>query len=174
MSSTMQTVTPEPAQGAAPRINPALIVPFVNSVRSVFQTMVKVETTVNRPHLKTDATPSYDVSSIIGFTGDVIGNVVISLQLAAAKHLVAAFAGMQMEPGTPDFADAIGELANMIAGGAKKHLGTAASITVPTVIIGSGHQIARLSDVPCLVIPCQTPVGNFAVEVNIKQLTASK
>jgi CheY-specific phosphatase CheX len=58
----------------------------------------------------------------------------------------------------------------MIAGGAKKHLGNAASITVPSVIIGSGHQIARLSDVPCVVIPCTSPVGDFAVEVNIKQL----
>jgi hypothetical protein len=41
---------------------------------------------------------------------------------------------------------------------------------VPSVIIGSGHQIARLSDVPCVVIPCTSPVGDFAVEVNIKQL----
>jgi len=67
-----------------------------------------------------------------------------------------------------DFADAIGELANMIAGSAKKDLGHTASISVPNVVIGGGHIIARLSEVPCLVIPCRTPVGNFAVEVNIK------
>jgi chemotaxis protein CheX len=154
----------------APAINPKLIAPFVNSVRSVFQTMVKVETTVQMPRLKADPCPSYDVSGIIGFSGDVIGNVVVSLQMAAAKSLVAAFAGMPIEPGTPDFSDAIGELANMIAGGAKKHLGLAASITVPSVIIGRGHQIARLSDVPCIVIPCVTPAGDFAVEVNVKQV----
>ncbi len=75
-----------------------------------------------------------------------------------------------LEFGTPDFADAVGELANMIAGGAKRHLGNLASITVPSVVIGSGHVIARLTDVPCIVIPCQTDAGSFAVEVSIKQI----
>ena len=32
-----------------PTVDVKLIIPFVNSVRSVFQTMVKVETTVNAP-----------------------------------------------------------------------------------------------------------------------------
>ena len=90
--------------------------------------------------------------------------------MSAAAALVSAFAGAPIEPSSPDFADAIGELANMIAGGAKKHLGNSASITVPSIIVGKGHQIARLSDVPCIVIPCTTPAGDFAVEVNIKQI----
>lgn len=159
------------ANAAAPSINPKLIIPFVNSVRQVFTTMLKVETTVNRPHLKEDRGPSYDVSSIIGFSGDVVGSVVVSFPMDAAAKLVAAFAGTPIQPGTGDFVDAVGELANMIAGGAKKHLGNAASITVPSVVLGAGHQIARLSDVPTIVIPCTTPAGAFAVEVNIRQLT---
>jgi chemotaxis protein CheX len=149
-------------------INPKLIVPFVNSVRSVFATMVKVATTVERPHLKNMPEPNYDVSGIIGFSGDIVGSVVVSFQASCAMKLVEAFAQMPLEMGTPDFCDAVGELANMVAGAAKKDLGAAASITVPNVIIGAGHIIARLSDVPCVVIPVTTPVGNFAVEVNIK------
>ncbi|MFN4242803.1 MAG: chemotaxis protein CheX [Tepidisphaerales bacterium] len=159
----MSTTTASP-----PTINPKLIVPFINSVRQVFATMVKVPTTVERPHLKTAPAPQYDVSSIIGFSGDIVGSVVVSFQKAAAVQLVSAFAGMPIDPDSPDFADAVCELANMIAGSAKKDLGHNASITVPSVILGHGHQIARLSDVPCLVVPCKTPVGDFAVEVNIK------
>ena len=45
-----------------------------------------------------------------------------------------------------------------------------ATISVPSVIIGPGHTVARLSDVPCLVIPVTTPHGKFAVEINIKQV----
>lgn len=149
-------------------VNPKLIVPFVNSVRSVFATMVQVQTTVERPCVKSHPGVSYDVSGIIGFSGEITGSVVVSFQMSAAAKLVAAFACAELEPGTPDFADAVGELANMIAGGAKKDLGCMASISCPSVVIGSGHTIARLSDVPCIVIPCKTPVGNFAVEVNIK------
>jgi len=94
----------------------------------------------------------------------------VSFQREAAESLATAFACTPLKLTDPDFADAIGELANMIAGGAKTQLGSLASITVPRVVIGSGHVLARLSDVPCIVIPCKTPVGNFAVEVNIKKL----
>ena len=153
-------------------INPKLIVPFVNSVRQVFSTMVSVPTTVKPPHLKSSQPgPSYDVSGIIGFSGEVVGSVVVSFERSAAIKLVAAFAGMEIAPESPDFADAIGELANMIAGSAKKDLGATASISVPSVIIGAGHTVARLSDVPCVVIPCTTPVGDFAVEVNVRTAT---
>jgi chemotaxis protein CheX len=158
------------ATQAQPVIDAKLIVPFVNSVRSVFSTMVGVATTVLRPHLKTNPLPSYDVSSIIGFSGTVVGMVVVSFQKQAAEKLATVFAGEPIDSSSPDFADALGELANMIAGSAKKHLGTGASITVPSVVIGAGHTLARLSDVPCVVIPCQTPVGDFAVEVSIKQI----
>ena len=167
----MSTVAAPPTSAPVAAINPKMIVPFVNSVRAVFSTMVGVQTTIERPHVKADPAPSFDVSSIIGFSGEVIGSVVVSFQKEAALKLVESFAGMAIEFNTPDFADAIGELANMIAGNAKKDLGALASITVPSVIIGMGHTVARLSDVPCIQIPCKTPVGNFAVEVNIKQLT---
>ncbi len=156
------------ASGGA--INPKLIVPFVNSVRNVFATMVKVPTEVLRPHVKEAPGPSYDVSSIIGFSGEVVGSVVVSFQLEAAKKLVAAFAQTELSVDSADFADALGELANMIAGNAKKDLGCKASISTPNVIVGAGHHVARLSDVPTLVVPCRTPVGDFAVEVSIKQV----
>jgi chemotaxis protein CheX len=153
-------------------IDPRLIVPFVNSVRSVFATMVKVNTEVERPHVKTVPAPTYDVSSIIGFSGQIIGSVVVSFQRVAAEALASAFACTPLTMTDPEFPDAIGELANMIAGGAKTQLGSLANISIPSVIIGSGHVIARLTDVPCIVIPCKTPAGNFAVEVNIKHVPA--
>jgi chemotaxis protein CheX len=156
-------------QTASPQaINPKLIVPFMNSVRTVFSKMIRISATVNRPFFKVHPEPAYDVSGIIGFSGAVIGSVVISFEKICALKLVEAFAGTVLEPNSPDFCDAVGELANMIAGAAKKDLGVSASITCPSVVIGAGHVIARLSDVPCVVIPVSTPVGDFAMEVNIK------
>lgn len=165
----MSTVAAEaPANSQA--INPKLIIPFVNSVRQVFATMVRTQTTVERPHIKTSPGTMYDVSAIIGFSGDLVGSVVVSFQKEAAAKLVEAFAGVPLELNTADFADAVGELANMIAGSAKKDLGVNASITVPSVVVGPQHSIARLKDVPCLVVPCKTPMGDFAVEISIKQV----
>ena len=150
------------------QVDPKLIVPFVNAVRSVFSTMVGVATTIERPTLKQGGATSYDVSGIIGFSGNIVGSVVVSFEKHAASALVNAFAGSTIDPNGDDFPDAVGELANMIAGTAKRDLGITASISTPNVIIGSNHRIARLSDVPCLVIPCKTAVGEFAVEICIK------
>src|SRR4051794_9765160 len=84
--------TATPAEKPKPTIDVKLIVPFVNSVRSVFATMVKVGTEVERPRLKMQPAPSYDVSSIIGFSGQIVGSVVVSFQREAAEALASAFA----------------------------------------------------------------------------------
>lgn len=146
-----------------------LVAPFVASVRTVLTTMAATPTTIGRLYLKDGSEPRHDVSGIIGFSGGVTGSVVIGLSTEVAVRLVAAFAGVEHSPDSADFADAIGELANMIAGSAKKNIGVPANISVPTVIVGPKHQTARLSGVPCVVIPCITERGTFEVEINIKQ-----
>ncbi|MGC4034283.1 MAG: chemotaxis protein CheX [Tepidisphaeraceae bacterium] len=155
-------------QPTTQRLSSKQIMPFVNSTIRVFTTMVKIKPEIVAPVLKEDAKTTYDVSGVIGFSGEIIGTVVLSFQMEAAQKLVSALVGMDIDPETPDFIDAVGELANMIAGSAKNDLGMKASIAVPTVIIGKNHMVGRLSGVPCVVIPCRTPVGDFAVEVNIK------
>lgn len=59
----------------------------------------------------------------------------------------------------------------MIAGSAKQHLGGLASISVPSVVIGKGYTISNMTNSQCLVIPCGSPYGEFAVEVSIKRKT---
>jgi len=150
-------------------VRPDLIVHFANSVRTVLATMLGgTQATFGKPGIKQVPEASYDISAIIGFSGEVVGSMVVSFRQDSATKLVEKFAGMPLQPGTPDFADAIGELANMFAGNAKKDLGANASISCPNVIVGAGHTIARLQDVPCVIIPVQTPMGEFAVEVCIK------
>lgn len=151
-------------------LNPKLILPFIASVRDVFRTMLGAEPTIERPRVKQKPDPEYDYSGIIAFSGNLLGTVVVSFHKESAIQMVEKFAGSRIEPDTSDFADALGELTNMIAGAAKKDLGAAASISVPTVIMGKGHIVARPSDVPCLQVPCITPFGPFCVEIAIKSV----
>ena len=111
---------------------------------------------------------------VIGFSGEFVGSMVLSFKNATAVAIVSNFTGMPIEPGSPDFADAVGELANMIAGSAKTSFGGNTNISVPSIILGSGHTVAQLHGVPCLVIPCHTEAGDFAVEVNIKPMVATR
>lgn len=161
----------ETATAPKSAINVKLIVPFINATRNLLSTMVGITSTIDRPSVKAVPIPAYDVSAIVGFSGELLGSVVVSFPKEVAEKIVSALSCAPIDSNHPDFPDGVGELANMIAGGAKKDLGVNASISCPSVIIGSGHTIARLRDVPCLVIPCQTPFGTFAIEVSIKQAT---
>ena len=167
----MSTVASPPASAPSPMAR--LIVHFITSIQEVLKTMAHIEVKIGTPALKKNPLPTYDVSGIIGFSGEFVGSMVLSFQQATAVTIASNFAGAPIAADSPDFADAVGELANMIAGSAKTSFGGGTNISVPSIILGSGHTIARLHDVPCLVIPCHTAAGDFAVEVNLKPLHAA-
>lgn len=158
------------AVDAAEAVNPKLVMAFVKSVKNVLTTMVGLNPVLGKPRLKTDLKVTHDVSGIVGFSGEVTGTVIVSFGEPSAMKLVEAFVGEALDARSEDFADALGELCNMIAGNAKKDFGLNANIGIPSVVVGPNHTVSRMSDVPCILIPCQCEVGDFAVEVNIKQV----
>jgi chemotaxis protein CheX len=150
-------------------MDPNFIKPFVGSIQNVFSTMMQLQVTVGEPYIKKSDNPQADVSGIIGMSGDVVGTIVLSFSQSSAENIVQLFSGQKLALGTPDFADAIGELVNMISGGAKALFkGQKASISCPSVIVGAAHRVARQSDVPCVVIPCETDCGRLHLEIAIK------
>ncbi|MDX2148423.1 MAG: chemotaxis protein CheX [Planctomycetota bacterium] len=154
-------------------MDPSLFKPFIASIQNVFSTMLQLPVTVNPPRVKQSPTASYDVSGIIGMTGDVSGSVVLSFPQQTAERIVALFCGQQVQCGTPDFADAVGELVNMVSGNAKALMaGRKVSISCPSVVIGPSHTLANQSDVPCIVIPCVTDCGELAIEIAIQAKAA--
>ncbi|MEM1097333.1 MAG: chemotaxis protein CheX [Planctomycetota bacterium] len=147
----------------------AYILPFVESVNNVFETMMQMPVTVGEPAIKPHDTPADNVSGIIGMTGDVDGTVVLGFPTATAERAVAVFTGMEIAADHEDFADAIGELVNMISGGAKaKFVGKHADISCPSVVIGAGHSVFGRKDVKCVRIPCECDLGEFYVDVAIR------
>jgi len=139
---------------------------FISAISNVFRTMLHTDVRVGKPLLKETEMKSADVSGVIGLSGDVQGCVVLSFPQDVACKLATAFAGAELGPDDPDFADAIGELASMVAGNAKKDFpGIKVSISLPSVIAGQGHVVSQSKSSPFLVIPCETGKGSFNVEV---------
>lgn len=67
--------------------------------------------------------------------------------------------------------DAIGELANIVAGYAKKGLSDFnISISLPSVIMGGGNQEMEPKDVFSFVVPFTTSLGDFHLAVSLKSL----
>lgn len=141
---------------------------FVKSIRNTFETMCALSVTTGKPELKTGIDPYSDVTGVIGFSGDAAGSVVLHFRFEAASRIASRFAGVEITPQHPDFADAVGELANMVAGGAKAHFeGLNISISLPSVIVGEKHNVSASKSAPRLIVPCTTEVGVFHVEVGM-------
>jgi chemotaxis protein CheX len=152
------------------KVDAKLIMPFINAVRRVLHETMNWELTFGGPRFKTQTGPEYDFSGIISLSGTLVGTVVISFHRDLAIKMVAAFVGCDLPPDGTDFADAIGELTNQIVGSAKTELGVNATISLPSVIVGKGHIVTRPHDIPCIVLPCQTAAGEFALECSIKAI----
>lgn len=147
------------------------ITPYIDSTKNVFMTMMGLSVTIGKPQIR-DSIPNeaFDVSGIIGMSGDVIGTVMLSFPMESAKNIVTTFTGSEIDVNSEDFGDAIGELVNMISGGAKaKFEGKNVSISCPSIVVGEGHKIQQPSDSVCIHIPCSSDCGTFAVEVAFKK-----
>lgn len=157
-------------------MNSKYITPFIDSTKSVYSMMLQMSVNCGMPQ-RTSELPSHgaDVSGIIGLSGDVVGNVVLAFPSATATACVERFTGMNLAVDSEDFCDAIGELVNMVSGGAKaKFEGMDVRISVPSVIVGTGHHVQSISDAFCVRIPCRSELGEFGVEVALKLADADK
>jgi chemotaxis protein CheX len=97
--------------------------------------------------------------------------VVINLSEAIALQLASCLLDEEMEELDEDCTDAIGEMANMVAGNAKNNFPNPdTSISVPSVILGA-HKISYPSGIPIISIPCSTDRGEFIVDIALRSNT---
>lgn len=148
--------------------------PFMIAIKRVFETMVHTTVRIGKPSLLDGHKAVADVSGVIGLSGDVSGCVVLCFPMDVACKSASAFAGIEIDSSHPDFADAIGELANMVAGNAKtQFVGMNVSISLPSVIVGKEHVVSQSRTYPRILIPCETDLGKVFVDVAIRQEKAA-
>lgn len=152
--------------------------PFIESAFVVFATMIKLEPVKENLYLKDDNKTTYDISGIIGIVGDLAGSVVISLPEDLALKIVSNFLGEEKSVLDHEVIDGIGEILNMIAGGAKKIFSDRHKIrfkiSVPSVIVGKNHSINRPSDLKFIGINFSVDKKLFSIEVSIKDEASDK
>jgi chemotaxis protein CheX len=133
-------------------MNAEILNSFVSATVEMLRAMAGLEPRRGDPRLKGHDDASYDISGVIGLTGQVQG-------------FIAGEPATEIDEGVKD---AVGELANMVAGGAKRALAEAGyelRISIPSVIVGPGHTISRPTGIPCFEIPFETEAGPFSVEL---------
>lgn len=140
--------------------------PFVNATIETFKTMVHTEATPGKVMLVSGSNLKYDISGIIGLSGGAKGTVSLSFPRVTALKVVSSFIGEKQLALDDTVKDGVGELANIVAGAAKKDLTQyKISISLPTVIIGENHRVQGGKEVTPLLVPFDCSFGNFHLVV---------
>ena len=143
--------------------------PFVSATIETFQTMVHTKIFAGRLFLVQGARLRHDISGIIGLSGGAKGTIILSFPKLTAFKTVSEFIGEKVVMMDENVKDAIGELANIVAGAAKKDLSQyKISISLPTVVIGEGHEVQGGKEMVPMAVPFDSPLGPFNLIVSFK------
>lgn len=141
---------------------------LVVATEEVFETMVFKPVT-RCPPLEGDAVrPQSNVVATVAFAGHRRGLVSFHSSLDAAREIAGAMLGMPPETLNGEMPDAIGEIANMIAGAFRTKLAAiepASAIAVPTVTIGSDFSTKYMSAAKRVLCPFQMDAQTVFVEL---------
>lgn len=146
-----------------------IINPFLRSVSNVLSTMAMLEVTPGTPSIKNDTVSRGDVSGIIGMTTKTVnGSMAITFPKMIVFDIVNRMLGEKVTEIDATVTDLVGELTNMIVGGAKGLLeenGYDIGMATPVVVTGEDHQIVHKAVGKNILMPFKCETGTFYVEV---------
>jgi chemotaxis protein CheX len=146
---------------------------FIDVCQNVFKDFLGCDLTAERPYFADPgAIAQWDISAVIGLTGEARGAMVISMKTDLAVRLTGILTGSTHSTVDEDVIDAIGEIINIIAGNAKKVLEEIYRliISLPTIIEGGEHTIkwpnnqARVICIPFRIFEKDSFLLSVAIE----------
>jgi len=120
------------------------IQPFIKVCESVFRNLCGTEVRAGDLFFLTrENQMNWDISGIIGLSGQISGAISISMRDNAAFQLTKTLTGADHNSFDADVTDAIGEIINIIAGNTKKVFEGSfrTAISLPSIVQGRGHRI---------------------------------
>jgi len=142
---------------------------IVISISNVLATMASINASRGKSSVKNDAISKGDVTGIIGMTSaQVKGSFALSFSKASILEIISKMLGEEFTEINEDVTDCVGELTNMVAGGAKKIMmekGVDFEMATPVVIQGDNHQVVHQFKGTVITIPFETEHGVFFSEI---------
>lgn len=146
--------------------------PFVSAAFMVLEKVGKTKVSKGALSLASSPIAGMDVNTVIGVTGDILGQVIYSMSTETAQKLASV---MLMGLPISDFDEiaksAISELGNIITGNAATELGNngfCCNITPPSLFMGKEVKVS-IKDLQILVIPVTTDLGEIYIYVALRE-----
>lgn len=150
-------------------MNVEYINPFIEASQNVIAQTTGFNSSIGKPYIKNAPYKNDNVMVLIGLTGKIYGNVVVSFSYDTAYKIVSAMmGGMQIQELDEMSKSAIAELCNMILGNtamifSQKNINI--DITPPTVLTGENMQLSPTKTVVvCIPLILE---NNCKIEIDI-------
>ena len=149
--------------------------PFITVCKDVFHEFLGETLEVKPPYfMDKEEIAEWDISAVIGLTGEARGAVVISMKDALAFKLTTMLTGKAHQVIYADVVDAAGEIINIIAGNVKYDLESTFKlvISLPTIVKGKDHSInwpdslARVICIPFIIFNKE----NFSLSIALESV----
>ncbi|PJG59120.1 chemotaxis protein CheX [Aeromonas cavernicola] len=143
--------------------------PFLISLLNVISTMAQLELKPGTPKRKVDEVARGDVSGLIGMVGPQHrGSLSISFEKGLALEIMRRMLGETATTINEDVTDMVGEITNMVAGGAKRMLdekGYEFGMATPIIVSGPSHTITHGADGTKIMMPFESEYGRATIEI---------
>ena len=152
------------------------IQPFIKVSERVFLEFCQTEVKPGRVYFTTkdEYETMWDISGIIGLSGEATGAVAISMNDVTAFKITKVLTGAEHDHFDADVTDAIGEIINIIAGNVKKDFEEELKIRIslPSIVKGKSHSIVwpsektRIICIPFTVFSGEEMCLSVAIDTN--------
>ncbi|VEF24663.1 Uncharacterised protein [Shewanella baltica] len=150
-------------------MNVNFINPFLQSLLNVISTMASMDLTPGKPQIKSDNLAKGDVSGLIGLVGpQTKGSLSITFEQKLVLQIMQNMLGEKPGKINEEVTDLVGEITNMVTGGAKNLLGQKGyefEMATPMVVSGKGHTISHKANGTKIIMPFTSPHGTAYIEI---------
>jgi chemotaxis protein CheX len=144
---------------------------IVEVTKEIFEAMIMMDVTPGQPLTEHVSKFKCSLSAMVGFAGFKKGNLTIHAPEKVAIGLTQNFLGTEIEEINEDVQDAMGELANMIAGSLKPIIsneGKSIELSLPSVVYGKEYTMTVVSKADWIIVPFTVSHGQFLVGLEFK------
>lgn len=150
-----------------------LVKSLIKDVQEVFINMVGVEDLMHLP-IQVDLETHFKecLTAMVGLAGTYNGLVSVHIPWPLAIAFTSLMLGMEVTEINDDVNDAMGEIANMVAGSFKQHLskgGSDIQLSTPSVVNGGDYLVSSGNNLENITLKFATDVEWFLVSLSIEE-----
>ena len=141
---------------------------LAETTEEIFSTMLFMDVAPQQPLAAEKRIMDCQVSAMIGLSGGFSAMLGVHCPAPVGLGIAGAMLGMKLDEVDADVKDALGEIANMLAGGLKERFSQediALDLAIPTAISGKSYTIAAPSGSKRVVVPFTIETGQFFIEI---------